>query len=328
MSLNDVHKQLQHLNALCMHLAQQVHRISQVLNVDVLPMPLPIADPEPPAVAAPQTMPDHQAVDRSYGSSQDDVSVSGPAQVGGSQSCGLEEIQPESVEPVVENSSDRVQEQASTDNLHSEETSNGGSPTHERRRLRKSSRLQKRQSSSRELVKIEEGAVSPRPSRESKAKANQQLSQNSQNSRNSQKSPKRKRTHPDSKKQDKKPSENKRARISQRDEPEHLDEEIAVPNLSSQEEVEVGTPTVVTDEEKIDMDNFEGLMRFGEEVVGQRVQVWWGGDKKWFDGRVLKYDGEKGVHQISYDDGTSEPMNLSAEQVRFPSMELGHFHVV
>ena len=49
----------------------------------------------------------------------------------------------------------------------------------------------------------------------------------------------------------------------------------------------------------------------GVQLVGSRVRVWWGGDKKWYRGRVTKYDAALLVHFVSYDDGDKKWHDLN-----------------
>tara|TARA_B100000945_G_scaffold321546_1_gene336831 strand:+ start:1502 stop:2956 length:1455 start_codon:yes stop_codon:yes gene_type:complete len=52
---------------------------------------------------------------------------------------------------------------------------------------------------------------------------------------------------------------------------------------------------------------------WGEELVDNRVKVWWGGNKKWFAGKVAKFDNTRNNgewHYIMYDDGEEKWHNL------------------
>jgi hypothetical protein len=41
----------------------------------------------------------------------------------------------------------------------------------------------------------------------------------------------------------------------------------------------------------------------GKEEVGRRARVWWGGDRKWYEGTLVRF--QQGKHEIAYDDGIS-----------------------
>lgn len=51
----------------------------------------------------------------------------------------------------------------------------------------------------------------------------------------------------------------------------------------------------------------------GEDLLGWRVKVYWGGDKRWYEGVVNKYNPEMNQHHILYDDGDRKWHTLSHE---------------
>lgn len=52
--------------------------------------------------------------------------------------------------------------------------------------------------------------------------------------------------------------------------------------------------------------------------TGDVVEVWWGGDVRYYTARVLNYDGNSGKHEIHYlDDDMRESIDLDGEQWRF-----------
>ena len=59
----------------------------------------------------------------------------------------------------------------------------------------------------------------------------------------------------------------------------------------------------------------------GAAAVGWRVGIWWDDDGCFYHGRVTSHDGRKGLHEVSYDDGTVEWVNLGKEKVEFDIKE-------
>ncbi|KAJ0254573.1 hypothetical protein HA466_0104750 [Hirschfeldia incana] len=59
----------------------------------------------------------------------------------------------------------------------------------------------------------------------------------------------------------------------------------------------------------------------GEELVGERVKVWWPLDKKFYDGVIKSYSSLNKMHQVSYSDGDSEELNLKDERWEIISEE-------
>ncbi|XP_073128603.1 uncharacterized protein [Henckelia pumila] len=51
----------------------------------------------------------------------------------------------------------------------------------------------------------------------------------------------------------------------------------------------------------------------GEELVGCKIKVWWPMDKLYYDGKVASYDYLKKKHQVDYDDGEKEILDLRSE---------------
>ena len=51
----------------------------------------------------------------------------------------------------------------------------------------------------------------------------------------------------------------------------------------------------------------------GDELIGARVKVYWGGNKKWFQGVVDKYNAESNQHHVDYDDGDEKWHSLAHE---------------
>ncbi|KAK4362173.1 hypothetical protein RND71_017414 [Anisodus tanguticus] len=53
---------------------------------------------------------------------------------------------------------------------------------------------------------------------------------------------------------------------------------------------------------------------YGEEMVGARIRVWWPLDKVFYEGAISAFDSVKKKHEITYDDGVIEILNLSKER--------------
>lgn len=53
---------------------------------------------------------------------------------------------------------------------------------------------------------------------------------------------------------------------------------------------------------------------YGEEIIGTRIRVWWPLDKVFYEGAISAFDPEKKRHQIIYDDGEFEILNLRKER--------------
>ncbi|KAK3262343.1 hypothetical protein CYMTET_28796 [Cymbomonas tetramitiformis] len=52
-------------------------------------------------------------------------------------------------------------------------------------------------------------------------------------------------------------------------------------------------------------------------LVGRRVRIYWPTEKEWFSGRVMKCNKVTGEHQVKYDDGDKEWLDLEAEKVQW-----------
>jgi len=49
-------------------------------------------------------------------------------------------------------------------------------------------------------------------------------------------------------------------------------------------------------------------------LVGLRVRIWWPLDQKYYHGQILSFNGNSGMHEISYDDGEKEAVCLAKER--------------
>ncbi|XP_015161619.1 uncharacterized protein [Solanum tuberosum] len=54
--------------------------------------------------------------------------------------------------------------------------------------------------------------------------------------------------------------------------------------------------------------------KYGEEIVGTRIRVWWPLDEMFYEGAISGFDHVTKRHQIAYDDGETETLNLNKEQ--------------
>ncbi|GKC88935.1 phospholipase-like protein, partial [Tanacetum coccineum] len=52
----------------------------------------------------------------------------------------------------------------------------------------------------------------------------------------------------------------------------------------------------------------------GENLVGERIKVWWPLDKKYYEGVVKSFDCSEKKHTVSYDDGDVEHLDLKEQQ--------------
>ncbi|XP_022724564.1 uncharacterized protein LOC111281182 isoform X2 [Durio zibethinus] len=55
------------------------------------------------------------------------------------------------------------------------------------------------------------------------------------------------------------------------------------------------------------------LPDLGEELTGRRIKVWWPMDKRFYEGVVASFDPIRMMHQVFYDDGDEERLNLRRE---------------
>ncbi|KAG2674874.1 hypothetical protein I3760_13G158100 [Carya illinoinensis] len=51
-----------------------------------------------------------------------------------------------------------------------------------------------------------------------------------------------------------------------------------------------------------------------DRIVGKRVKVYWSGSRKWFTGHIKAFDSDKGLHDILYEDGDCEILDLRKER--------------
>ncbi|KAK9273000.1 hypothetical protein L1049_017807 [Liquidambar formosana] len=65
----------------------------------------------------------------------------------------------------------------------------------------------------------------------------------------------------------------------------------------------------------------------GEKIVGKRVKVYWSGSRKWFLGRISAFNNEKMLHNIYYDDGDKEELDLSKERFELEVLPGDNFTV-
>ncbi|KZV23317.1 hypothetical protein F511_02218 [Dorcoceras hygrometricum] len=53
---------------------------------------------------------------------------------------------------------------------------------------------------------------------------------------------------------------------------------------------------------------------YGKQLVGCKIKVWWPMDKMYYEGKIVSYDCSKKTHQVDYDDGDIEILDLSRER--------------
>ncbi|KAL2939980.1 Sister chromatid cohesion protein PDS5-like protein B-B [Bienertia sinuspersici] len=54
--------------------------------------------------------------------------------------------------------------------------------------------------------------------------------------------------------------------------------------------------------------------KYGKELVGARVQVWWPDDKEFYEGVIELFDSSTGKHKVLYNDGDIENLKLEKEK--------------
>ncbi|EOA19802.1 hypothetical protein CARUB_v10000048mg [Capsella rubella] len=62
-------------------------------------------------------------------------------------------------------------------------------------------------------------------------------------------------------------------------------------------------------------------IKYGDEVVGRQVRVYWPLDKRWYDGSVTFYDKGVGKHVVEYEDGEEESLDLGKEKIEWMVVE-------
>ncbi|KAL3650663.1 hypothetical protein CASFOL_007066 [Castilleja foliolosa] len=58
-------------------------------------------------------------------------------------------------------------------------------------------------------------------------------------------------------------------------------------------------------------------VKYGKNLVGSKVKVWWPDDKKYYDGEIASFDSAKKKHKVVYVDGDEEVLNLRQEKWHF-----------
>ncbi|XP_040992918.1 uncharacterized protein LOC121239693 isoform X1 [Juglans microcarpa x Juglans regia] len=64
-----------------------------------------------------------------------------------------------------------------------------------------------------------------------------------------------------------------------------------------------------------------------DRIVGKRVKVYWSGSRKWFTGRIKAFDSDKGLHDILYEDGDCEILDLRKERFELEVVATDCFNV-
>ncbi|KAI5595819.1 hypothetical protein BDE02_03G164700 [Populus trichocarpa] len=62
---------------------------------------------------------------------------------------------------------------------------------------------------------------------------------------------------------------------------------------------------------------FSGTPDLGEQLVGNKIKVWWPMDKRFYEGVVDSYDPIKKKHKVLYADGDEEKLNLKKQRWEF-----------
>jgi hypothetical protein len=56
--------------------------------------------------------------------------------------------------------------------------------------------------------------------------------------------------------------------------------------------------------------------RKAQDWIGERLQIYWDGDKRWYYARVLRHNGDTGKHEVIYDDGVEAWETLGSNKTR------------
>jgi hypothetical protein len=51
-------------------------------------------------------------------------------------------------------------------------------------------------------------------------------------------------------------------------------------------------------------------------MVSKRISIYWENDDEWYDGKISSFNSSGKTHQVLYDDGEVEELNLSEQKVR------------
>ncbi|PNX86692.1 sister chromatid cohesion PDS5-like protein, partial [Trifolium pratense] len=56
------------------------------------------------------------------------------------------------------------------------------------------------------------------------------------------------------------------------------------------------------------------IKEYGQNLAGERVEVWWPKDRVFYKGVIESFDSAKKKHKVLYDDGEVEVLNLVKEK--------------
>jgi len=68
------------------------------------------------------------------------------------------------------------------------------------------------------------------------------------------------------------------------------------------------------------------VARFGHDIKGKRIEVFWDGDDAWYPGLVMDFDASRSLHTVLYDDGKYEDEDLPSEQVKIKLLSSFNLH--
>ncbi|KAK7260938.1 hypothetical protein RIF29_27239 [Crotalaria pallida] len=61
-------------------------------------------------------------------------------------------------------------------------------------------------------------------------------------------------------------------------------------------------------------ENESGTKKYGDNLVGSRVKVWWPEDEMFYEGIIASFSASRKTHKVNYDDGDVEILNLKKER--------------
>ena len=65
----------------------------------------------------------------------------------------------------------------------------------------------------------------------------------------------------------------------------------------------------------------ESSALYGQSTVGKSCRIFWPDDQAWYVGKITSFDIKTGKHQVYYDDGDEEWLDLGKERIEFVPIE-------
>ncbi|XP_061346896.1 sister chromatid cohesion protein PDS5 homolog C-like isoform X2 [Gastrolobium bilobum] len=83
---------------------------------------------------------------------------------------------------------------------------------------------------------------------------------------------------------------------------------------STKDEPSEETPKTNLKRKRTGKENESNTKKYGQNLVGSRVEVWWPDDQMFYEGTVDSFDPAMKKHKVLYDDGDEEILNLKKEK--------------